>query len=71
MKTPKRSRQTDVYLLLRGLISGAVRWQSFAIGPSGEVCFDGLRHFCHVDDRGIPILTPAIREKLIKEAVKP
>lgn len=56
----------DHTLLLRGLIAGAIRWESWGSDGRGELCINGLRHATQLDAHGVPALTNSVRAALAK-----
>lgn len=62
-----RKTVSDFALMLRHFADGSLRWEEFpaSIRREGELCFDGLRHFTHLDRDGIPILTADLRARLL------
>lgn len=59
----------DHALVARFLTVGLMRWESFeGREKSGELCYRGLRHTTHLDEFGVPALTPGLRAELQKGA---
>lgn len=44
-------------IVLREIVAGRMRWESFGGGPGGELCYQGMRYCNPLDDFGCPVLT--------------
>lgn len=59
---------TDAELVLFSLLHGVARWEpSKSSTGSGELCFNGIRHWINCDERGLPSIHVSLRRALIEE----
>ena len=55
----------DARLLLLALLSGKVRYEPWADGKRGELCFNGIRHCVRCDGDGVPDISGHLRNALL------
>lgn len=57
----------DSELVLLGLLNGVLKWEPAASGSSGELWFDGVRHWINRHDNGMPNIAVSFRRALIEK----
>lgn len=64
-KTSLNQLGRDASLILRLMIAGRIRWDPFTASRTGEICFNGLRYACSLEN-GQPQLCVTLRNQLMK-----